>query len=96
VTARAAGELLSGTLVYETPAVAHTQYIAADQNGRELGANDAVLSHLIGERYPDRWFDFGISNAPDETLNEGLARFKEGFGAGAVLFDRYELELQPL
>jgi lipid II:glycine glycyltransferase (peptidoglycan interpeptide bridge formation enzyme) len=92
-TARAGGAMIAGTLVFETPAVAHTQYIAAAPRGRELGAIDAVLAHLIDERYPDRWFDFGISNSPDGSLNEGLTRFKEGFGARAVLYDRYALEL---
>lgn len=94
-TARTRGEMVAGALVFETPAVAHTQYIAAAPRGRELSANDAVLAHLIDERYPDRWFDFGISNSPDGSLNEGLTHFKEGFGARAVLYDRYALELPP-
>lgn len=92
-TARANGELLAGTLVFQTPVVAHTQYIAAAPQGRELSATDALLSYVIEKRYPDRWFDFGISNERDGSLNEGLARYKEAFGARAVMFDRYELEL---
>ncbi len=92
-TARVSGELLAGTLVFQTPAVAHTQYIAAAPRGRELSATDALLSYVIEKRYPDRWFDFGISNDRDGSLNEGLARYKEAFGARAVMFDRYELEL---
>ena len=92
-TARANGELLAGTLVFQTPAVAHTQYIAAAPRGRELSATDALLSYVIEQRYPDRWFDFGISNERDGKLNQGLARYKEAFGARAVMFDRYELDL---
>jgi hypothetical protein len=92
-TARVDDEMVAGALVFETPMVAHTQYIAASPRGRELSASDAVLAHLIEKRYPDRWFDFGISNEPDGSLNEGLAHFKEGFGARAVLYDRYELDL---
>ena len=38
-------------------------------------------------------FDFGISNERDGTLNPGLMRNKEGFGARAVVHDRYVLEL---
>lgn len=92
-TARANGELLAGTLVFQTPVVAHTQYTVAAPRGRELSATDALLSYVIEKRYPDRWFDFGISNERDGSLNEGLARYKEAFGARAVMFDRYELEL---
>lgn len=92
-TARANGELLAGTLVFQTPVVAHAQYIAAAPRGRELSATDALLSYVIEKRYPDRWFDFGISNERDGSLNEGLARYKEAFGARAVMFDCYELEL---
>ena len=92
-TARADGELLAGTLVFQTPVVAHTQYTAAAPRGRKLSATDALLSYVIEERYPDRWVDFGISNERNGTLNEGLARYKEAFGARAVMFDRYELEL---
>ena len=39
------------------------------------------------------WFDFGISNERDGTLNGGLMRNKEGFGARAVVHDRYVLEI---
>jgi hypothetical protein len=92
-TARLGGELLAGVLLFETPAVAHTQYIAATTHGRVLSASDALITHLINDRYPDRWFDFGISNERDGSLNEGLARYKEGFGARAVVYDRYELAL---
>jgi lipid II:glycine glycyltransferase (peptidoglycan interpeptide bridge formation enzyme) len=94
-TARLDGELLAGALVYETPTVGHTQYIAASARGRELSASDALLTHLIADRYPDRWFDFGISNEPDGSLNEGLARYKEAFGARTIVYDRYELALSP-
>ena len=92
-TARLEGELLAGVLVYETPTVSHTQYIAASPRGRELFASDALITHLIGGRYSDRWFDFGISNEPDGGLNEGLARYKEAFGARTIAYDRYELIL---
>jgi hypothetical protein len=92
--AREAGELVAGVVVYETPAVAHAQYIGASEQGRALRAGDAVLHHLLTEAYPDKpWFDFGISNERDGRLNEGLARNKEGFGGRAVVHDRYVLEL---
>lgn len=92
--AREAGELVAGVVVYETPAVAHAQYIGASDAGRALRAGDAVVHHLLTEAYAGKpWFDFGISNERDGSLNAGLARNKEGFGARAVVHDRYELAL---
>jgi hypothetical protein len=92
-TASEGGELVAGVLVYETPAVAHAQYIANGARGRELRAGDALFDHLLTAVYPDKWFDFGISNEPDGPLNTGLMRNKEGFGARVIAYDRYLLEL---
>lgn len=92
-TATAAGEIVAGVLIYETPVVAHAQYIASGDRGRELRAGDALFDHLLRVVYPDKWFDFGISNERDGALNGGLMRNKEGYGARAVAYDRYVLEL---
>jgi hypothetical protein len=86
------GEIVAGVVVYETPTVAHAQYIASGERGRELRAGDALFDHLLGV-YADRWFDFGTSNERSGELNPGLIRNKEGFGARAVVYDRYLLEL---
>ena len=69
--------------------VAHAQYIAGGPRGRELRAGDALFDHLLTAVYPDKWFDFGISNEPSGELNAGLMRNKEGFGARAIAYDRY-------
>jgi hypothetical protein len=92
--ARASDELVAGVLVYETPTVAHAQYIAAGRRGRELRAGDALFDHLLTAVYRDKWFDFGISNEPSGELNGGLMRNKEGYGARAVTYDRYLLDLR--
>jgi hypothetical protein len=92
-TAAADGEIVAGVLVYETPVVAHAQYIAGGERGRELRAGDALFDHLLGV-YADKWFDFGTSNERGGELNPGLIRNKEGFGARAVVYDRYLLELE--
>jgi hypothetical protein len=88
-----AGRMLGGTLVYENATVAHAQYIASSEEGRGVGALDALFGWLIGERYRDkRYFDFGISTERDgRALNVGLVEQKEGFGARAVVHDFYEL-----
>jgi len=55
------GELLAGVVVYETETVAHMQYIASSVKGRELGALDLVIDHLIKNVYRNKkYFDFGI------------------------------------
>ena len=92
-SASADGAIVAGVLVYETPAVAHAQYIATGEHGRELRAGDALFDHLLRVVYTDKWFDFGISNERNGDLNEGLMRNKEGFGARAVVYDRYLLKL---
>jgi hypothetical protein len=88
------GRVLAGVVVFETPRVAHAQYIAATEAGTQCGAVDAVIDHLLGEVYADKpWFDFGISTVAGTTLNGGLARNKESYGGRGVAYDVYELEL---
>jgi lipid II:glycine glycyltransferase (peptidoglycan interpeptide bridge formation enzyme) len=82
--------------MYDTPVTAHTQYIAATDAGRERFAGDLLIDRLIGraQERGQRWFDFGISTVEaGRVLNEGLAAYKEGFGARGVVFDAYEIEL---
>lgn len=92
--ARHEGRLVAGVLVFETPAVAHTQYIASSPDGQELHAQDALLAHLVEGVYADKpWFDFGTSNERDGTLNLGLVLNKEGYGARSIAYDSYRLSL---
>ena len=78
-----------------TETVAHAQYIASSKEGTEVGALDGLFDYLINERYSDKkWFDFGISTEQGGTyLNEGLVFQKEGFGARAVVYDQYVINL---
>lgn len=94
-TARLNGELLAGTVIYETETVAHTQYLVNSEKGRELGALDLVIDHLIKNVYKDKkYFDFGISTEDNgRTLNKGLIAQKEGFGARAFVHDFYEIKI---
>ncbi len=87
-------EMLGGVIVYETPCVAHAQYIAATDAGRELSAHDCVMDELLNEVYAGKaYFDFGISTEDrGRTLNAGLIENKESFGARAVAYDHYELD----
>jgi hypothetical protein len=94
-TARHDGELVAGVVMYETSRVAHAQYIGASETGRQLRAGDALFDHLLGTVYADHpWFDFGISNERDGSINHGLLRNKEGFGARALVYDRWLVDLR--
>lgn len=90
-TAMLGGECLAGTVIYLTPTVAHTQYIAASPEGKKTGALDIVMNRLINDIFADRpYFDFGISTeGGGHTLNPGLIAQKEGFGGRAVCYDTY-------
>ena len=88
-------ELVAGSIVFETPQVAHTQYSVSSEAGRAAGALDLLLDWLIREVYPDKpCFSFGISTEEGGTvLNEGLIAQKEGFGGSAFVHDFYEVRL---
>lgn len=87
--------VLAGCVVFITRQVAHIQYIAASEEGRELGALDLLFRHMINERFKQMaYVDFGISTERGGMyLNEGLVFQKEGFGARTVCYDIYELEI---
>ncbi|TPG41651.1 GNAT family N-acetyltransferase [Flavobacterium pectinovorum] len=87
-------KIVAGTTVFETETVAHCQYISKDQNKENLGSLDFLFHFLIHERFAHkRFFDFGISNENNgKKLNQGLAYWKESFGAGTIVHDFYEVE----
>jgi hypothetical protein len=89
------GELLGGCVMFETPVVAHVQYIASTEAGREVGALDLLFDALLSDRYAaTRWFDFGVSTTNDgRVLNKGLAANKESWGARTILYDTYEVDI---
>ncbi len=90
-----AGETVGGALVYESRETVHLQYLSATDRGRQVRALDLLVLFLL-EQYQGkkRWFDFGISTeSAGSYLNESLIRQKEEFGASAVNYDTYELEL---
>lgn len=93
----ASGEdgIKAGVIVYEHDLVAHTQYIANSEEGMEMGALDPVFDFLIKDYYKDkRYISFGISSEEEgQFLNEGLAGYKEGFGARTVAHDFYRIDL---
>ena len=89
------GEIVAGSILYITTKVVHAQYIAASDNGKKVGALDLLFKSIIeSSMLNGRYFDFGVSTESNGTyLNKGLISQKEGFGARAVVYDTYEMEL---
>jgi acetyltransferase-like isoleucine patch superfamily enzyme/CheY-like chemotaxis protein len=86
-------DIVAGATIYETPTVAHVQYGAVTEKGRQTGAQACLFSSLIEQYRHKRLFDFGTSNAEDgRALNHGLLDWKEGFGARCYTHDFYEIE----
>ena len=89
------GKLIAGTVVYEYDQIVHTQYMAADEEARTIGALDLAVVTVI-EKYKGNklWLDFGISTEHGKIyLNEGLIAQKEGFGGRGLCYDIYEYDL---
>ncbi|WP_250630249.1 GNAT family N-acetyltransferase [Rhodoflexus caldus] len=76
-------ELVGGTVLFLADNAVHAQYIAANATGKELSALDLLFSELLQHfKTTHRYFSFGISTYnKGQALNEGLARWKEEFGA---------------
>jgi hypothetical protein len=95
-TAKIGGRLVAGVVVYQTQIVAHSQYIAVNEEGRDAHALDKLIDDGLSACVEDlkRWWDFGTSNEPATgALNEALSRNKESYGARAVVYDQYLLDL---
>lgn len=87
--------MIAGTVVYEYDQVIHTQYMAANDEARRIGALDLAVATVI-ELYKSnkKWLDFGISTEHGKIyLNEGLAAQKEGFGGRTGVYEIWEIRL---
>lgn len=89
------GDMIGGCLIFETEKVAHAQYTAATEEGKNKGAVDFVIDHIINTAYAHKtYFDYGTSTENGGLyLNESLIYQKEGFGARAIVYDIYTIEL---
>jgi len=88
-------EFYAGIIVYESNNVAHGQYLTATNSGLKMGASNLIINHLINKYYPDKkYFDLGISTENNgRYLNEGLIDSKERYGACAIVYDFYNLDI---
>lgn len=87
--------LLAGIVIFDFGKTVHTQYMAASDIGRKVGALDFINNYLLEEVYNDRnYYSFGISTEDSGNyLNEGLIQQKENMGGRAVTLDFYKIEL---
>ncbi|MCI3204944.1 MULTISPECIES: GNAT family N-acetyltransferase [Pandoraea] len=87
--------LLAASLVFDLGPGVHTQYMAASDEGRALGALDFLLVNLIENTFSEKqYLSFGISTEQQgQFLNEGLIKQKEGFGGRGMVHDFYEWDL---
>ncbi len=97
ITGWAGGALAGGAVLFAAGPAMHMQYTATTEQGRVACVTDLVMEHAIdlARRRGHRFFDFGVST-PHEGwhLNESLYDFKVSFGAGGVVHDHYEIDLQ--
>ena len=88
-------KMIAGALIFEYENVIHTQYMAANDTARQIGALDLAISSII-DTYKETktWLDFGISSEDSgRILNEGLIAQKEGFGGRTNTYMTWEIDL---
>ncbi len=88
------GKMIAGTVLFIYDTVVHTQYLAANDEAREIGALDYVVASVI-ENYKatKSYLDFGISSEEGgKVLNEGLIFQKEGFGGRTIVYQTFSMK----
>jgi len=91
------GGMLAAALLFKFDNVIHTQYLATNDQGKEMGALDYLIEHAIedGASVGNDYFSFGISTEDHgRTLNDGLLQQKESFGARGMAIDFYEINFK--
>lgn len=88
-------EIIAATLLFIYDDLVHTQYLAANEKAREIGALDLLIKTLIDEfAKSKKYFDFGISTENNgEYLNSGLIAQKEGFGGRTIVHNIFEVNI---
>ncbi|SFF25757.1 GNAT family N-acetyltransferase [Thermoflexibacter ruber] len=89
------GEILAGATIFEDRQVAHCQYVASNNLGKELRATDLLFHYLIKEKYKNFcYFSFGISNEHGSNkVNQGLLQWKISWGAEVCKHLHFQIDL---
>lgn len=88
------GIMIAGSVIFIYDHVIHTQYLAANELAREIGALDLTISTII-DNYKDtkQYLDFGISTEEaGRVLNNGLISQKESFGGRTIVYQTWIME----
>lgn len=86
-------EIMAATVLFDFGHIVHTQYLAASEKGKTVGALDFLIENCIAASSKARYFSFGISTESEgRVLNEGLLSQKESFGARSANIDTYEVK----
>lgn len=86
---------IAGVVLFVMENIVHAQYIAANQEGKEIGALDHIFDEMINRVFiATPIFDFGHSSEQNgHYLNENLIFQKEGFGGKGVVYEIYKYTL---
>ncbi|MCG2611010.1 GNAT family N-acetyltransferase [Flavobacterium sp. SM15] len=76
------GNLKAGVVMFLTDTVAHFQYSSGSEDRNDTAALDVLFDFIIRKYSDKKYVSFGSSSENDgRKLNEGLAYWKESFGA---------------
>lgn len=88
--------VVAGVTIFWDRGVAHSQYIASGDLGRQTGALDYLFWHLMTKEFKKaRFFSFGTTNmgsVDGRALSRGLVEWKEGFGTTMFPYPSYDIE----
>lgn len=96
VVAEADNKVIAGIVLFVFKTAIHAQYIASDNSFQDLRPLNAVIDFIVqwAKKGGYRYFNFGTANENEGRLiNEGLFKFKEGFGGRGVLRESMILQL---
>jgi hypothetical protein len=96
VVAEVNNKVIAGIVLFVFKTAVHAQYIASDNNFQDLRPLNAAIDFVLdwSKKNGYRYFNFGTANENEgKSINEGLFKFKEGFGGRGVLRETMILKL---
>jgi len=89
------GELKAGCVLFIMPNVVHFQYSSGTDDRMDTAALDVLFNYVIQRYHPTHHVSFGnVSEQNGLKINQGLAYWKESFGAKPIVQTYWTLPLQ--